>query len=284
MRRKRARTIYWLLIAGSAAMAVVGPRLSGIQATAAVAFVPVSHPANRFGNWLAGTLAEDPPLDPVSPDSPRELREIAEENQRLREQVVQLQGDLDLLQQIHEDREALGKDVLPRCSPLTVVGVDGEVLQVLNRGRNELQADMKVLHYGGGSKGIAGVISAVGAAGAQVRLISDPAVRVTGAFARFDETTDKFIRIETEPPLIEGAGEGMCQVARMRREVQGGAELAVGDWALLADSDWPMELVSYRIGEVVAIEDIPDEPGFARVLIRPPVELHQVKELMVMSK
>ena len=38
MRRKRIRMIYWLALAGSAAMALLGPRLGRLQSTAAMAF------------------------------------------------------------------------------------------------------------------------------------------------------------------------------------------------------------------------------------------------------
>lgn len=284
MRRKRARTIYWLALAGLAALTVFGPRAGALQATTALAFAPVSHPANRVGTWLASALGVEAPADPISPRAPRELRAVAEENDRLRQRIEQLQGQLAALQQTNQDRQSLGKDVLPFCSALLVIGGDGDVLQVINTGRANLRADLPVLHYGSVQSGVAGVVGSVGASGAQVRLISDPAIRVEGVFGRFDEATNQFIALNTEPPLIEGAGNGMCQVARAKRDEVKRENLAVGDWAVLADRSWPELLRYFRIGQVAEIQDIPAEPGFVRVLIRPAVELRELKELMVFRK
>ncbi len=283
MRRKRARTIYWLSLVGCAAMAIFGPRLGAVQSTAAMAFAPVSHPANRLGHWLAGGLAEEPAIDPGSPGAPRELTLIAEENLRLRQQVAQLTGELERLKQIHVDRQRLGQDILPWCAPVSVVGSDGDVLQVVNRSSTRLEVGMPALHYGPVHTGVAGVVSAVGLPGAQVRLITDPAVRIEGRFGRFD-TAGNFVTLDTEAPLIEGAGSGLCQVARAKRQDLDRVELRPGDWAVQADARFPEEMLYFRIGEVVAIEDIPDEPGFARVVIRPAVDLRAAKELMILAR
>src|SRR5688500_5437203 len=282
MRRKRARTIYWVFVAASALMAVFGPRLNRVQSMTALAFVPISHPANRFSHFLAA--GEAPPLDPASPDDPRELRLIAEENDRLRGRLAQLQGALDKLKAIHQDRKSLGEDVLPLCTPLRVVGSHDDILQVINTGKTPLEPDMPVLHYERGLAGIAGLIAASATPGAQVRLISDPAIRIEGAFQRYNDSTDEWMTLAVEPPLIEGAGNGLCQVARYRKANVEQAGLGVSDWTALDDSSWRQELLHYRIGRVAAIEDIPDEPGFARILIEPSTDLRRTRELMVMPR
>lgn len=283
MRRKRARTIYWLSLMGCAAMAIFGPRLGAVQSTAAMAFAPVSHPANRLGHWLVGGFAEEPTVDPVSPEAPRELSLVARENLRLREQVAQLTGQLEHLKQIHADRSRLGQDILPWCAPVTVLGSDGDVLQVVNRSSTRLEVEMPALHYGPVHTGVAGVVTAVGLPGAQVRLITDPAIRIEGRFGRFD-ADGNFVQLDTEAPLIEGAGDGLCQVARAKRQDLDRVALQPGDWAVQADARFPEEMLNFRIGQVVAIEDIPDEPGFARVLIRPAVDLRAAKELMILAR
>lgn len=140
---------------------------------------------------------------------------------------------------------------------------------------------MPALHYGSAQTGVAGIVSAAGAGGAQVRLISDPSVRVAGRFGRFDAKTGEFVLLNTEPPLIEGAGNGACKVARARREELEREGMMIGDWAVLADASWPEHLTYFRIGRVEAVEDIPAEPGFVRVVIRPAVELRRLRELMV---
>ena len=170
----------------------------------------------------------------------------------------------------------------PIIQLLVWMRVPGDVL--FSSGQATLKAGSPVLHYERGLAGIAGVIAAAMPPGAQVRLISDPQVKVEGVFQRYDETDDLWMTLETERPLIEGAGDGMCQVARVRREDVDKAGLAIGDWATLDDDDWPMELLHYRIGRVTAIEDIADEPGFARVMIQPSADLRRSQELMVMPR
>lgn len=278
MRRKRLRTIFWLAAAGLAATSVVGPSASSLQATAALAFSPISHPANRLSGLLLG--AEGPGVAGLS-DGAREAGIVAEENQRLRQRIEQLQGQLAVLQQLHADRQNLGREVLSRCIPARVIGGDREILQVAGTGRGKISPGMPALHYGPGQAGVAGVVASAGAGGAQVRLISDPSVRISGRFGRFDGRTGEFVVLNTEPPLIEGAGNGTCTVARAKREELDREKLAVGDWAVLADSEWPEHLSYFRIGRVELIEDIPAEPGFARIQIRPAVELRRLKELMV---
>ena len=278
MRRKRIRTIFWLAAAGSATMAMVGPRLGSLQSTAALAFAPISHPANRVSGLLLGAQV---PVIASPGESARESGVIAEENQRLRQRIENLQGQLASLQQLHADRQLLGQEVLERCIAARVIGSDRDVLQVVGTGRGRIVQGMPALHYGQAQRGLAGVVSAAGAGGAQVRLISDPSVRVTGRFGRFDSKTGAFVVLNTEPPLIEGMGDGMCRVARAKREELEREGLRVGDWAVLADNAWPEHLTYFRIGQVVAIEDIPAEPGFARILIRPAVELRRLRELMV---
>lgn len=280
MRRKRARTIFWLSLAGSAAMAALGPRCGGLQATAALAFAPISHPAHR----LASLLGRGEGSSSSTIAAGRDVGDLAAENERLRQQIERLEGALGTLRQIHQDRLRLGADVLPNCAPLRVIGSDGEVLMALATGRLQPQQDQAVLHYGPVHVGIAGLVAAVGASGVQVRLISDPSVRVSARFGRFDPESSSFTVLATEPPLIEGTGNGMCHVARAKRDELDREKLAVGDWVVLDDSAWPQELRYCRIGQVTAIEDIPAEPGFARILIRPAVELRQLKEVMVYVK
>lgn len=269
--------IFWLAVAGSGLMAVASPRLGALQATGAIAFAPVSHPASRF----AGLLMADPGPIQRPGELPAKLSEALDENQRLRQRIEQLHGQLEVLKSLNEDRKRLGESVLPHCTPARVIGAAGDVLQIVVTGQGPIAADAPALHYGPVHHGVAGVVSAAGAAGAQVRLISDPSIRIEGRFGRIDQQSGELRVLDIEPPLVEGAGGGMCQIARAKREELDRERVAAGDWVVLADRNWPEELLFYRIGQVASIEDIAAEPGFARVMIRPAVELRALSELMV---
>lgn len=288
MRRKRARTIFWLLVAGSAAMATAGPRLGRLQAAGGALVAPVSWPAFRLSGLVEGRFAGSTPADMASPGAPRASAEVLEENERLRLQVGWLREQLDVYRRIHADRAALGDTLLPRCAAATVVGVERNTLQLVNATLAEIEPGDAVLHYGRAQVGIAGVISAAGPGGAQARLITDPAVRVEARFIRLHPDRgpgDAAVEtIPTDPPLVEGAGGDVCHVARMNKQQLDASGLKPGDWAVLADPAWDAQLHGLPLGRVETIEPIPDEAGFARIVIRPAADLRALKEVMVLVK
>lgn len=282
MRRKRLRILAWFLIAGSIAMTLFGPRPGALQATGAVLVAPISYPARGLGNWITSPLAADPPLDALSPEAPREVREVYEQNEIFAQQILTLRGELETLRSIVRDRERLGTALLSRSAPAAVAGADGDTLLVVNRSGAPLAAGQPALHYGTVRVGIAGFVGEVGPGGAQVQLLSHPAVRPNARFARFHEDGTLDV-LDTEQPLVEGIGDGEMAIVRHRLDDLRAAEVKAGDWVVFDDpeSEWAETLRYLRIGTVTAVEEIPDSPGFARVRLVPPIDLTTLREVMI---
>lgn len=282
MRRKRLRILTWALIVGSIAMTLFAPRLGGLQATGALIVAPVSYPARGLGHWIAAPLAHEPPLDALSPDAPRDVQRVYEQNEMLAQKLLTLQGQLEELRALVRDRQKLGQSLLSLSAPAAVVGSDGETLFVVNNTGAAIEPGQPVLHYGSVRVGIAGAVGGVGARGAQVHLLTHPSVRLNARFARFleDGTLDV---LDTEQPLVEGTGDGRMVIARHRLTDLEAAAVAPGDWIVFDDpqSHWPDALRYLRIGTVAGIEEIPDSPGFARVNVVPPVDLKAIREVMI---
>lgn len=282
MRRKRLRILAWSLIVGSIAMTLFGPPLGRLQATGALVVTPVSYPARGIGHWIASPLADAPPLDALSPDAPRDVRQVYEQNEMLAQQMLSLQGQLETLRAIVRDRQKLGESLLSRSAPAVVTASDGDTLFVVNHTGAPLSPGLPVLHYGSVRVGIAGIVGEVGAGGAQVHLLTHPTVRLNARFARFleDGTLDV---LDTEQPLVEGVGGGTMTIMRHRLEDLQAAGVKPGDWVIFDDpaSSWPEAIRYLRIGTVAGIEEIPDAPGFARVSVAPPVDLKAIREVMI---
>lgn len=282
MRPKRLRILAWTVVIGSVAMTLFGPRLGALQAMGALVVAPVSYPARGIGNWIASPLAADPPLDALSPDAPRDVQRVYEQNEMLAQQLLSLQGQVETLRAIVRDRQQLGQSLLSRSAPAAVVGSDADTLLVVNHTGASLEAGMPVLHYGSVRVGIAGIVGDIGLGGAQVRLLSDPAVRLNARFARFlDEGTLDIL--DTEQPLVEGMGDGEMAIVRHRMEDLEAAAVEPGDWVVFDDPEsiWPEDLRYMRIGTVAEIEKIPDSPGFARVEVVPPTDFSTLREVMI---
>ena len=284
MRRKRARNLFWTLTLSAGVYALIGPGLHGVQATAATLYAPVSWPAYRVSLWTTRVLAGGRPLDAASPNRPRALQAVLLQNDLLRSRVVSLEGQLEVLAELNRDRERLGKTLRPRLAPARVVGRDGEILNVLNSDFATFRVGFPVLEYDANGSGIAGLVSAVGAAAAQVRLVSDPGFVATGRFVRYPADSAEPVYLPGPRPLVEGAGRGRCRVARQPEADLDAAGVRVGDWVTLDDRDWPEELTGQRIGRVTKIEPLADKPGFARVDIDPTVDFAALKEVMVMVR
>ncbi len=286
MRKRRSRTTFLLLLAASAASALFMPALPSFQTASAAVFIPVSHPSHAIGSWAARQLDADPPLDAVSPAAPREVRAVYEENLVLRQQLILYAKRTQELINLNRDREKLGTALRPRCDPASVVGVitgDGEVLQVA--GATEATQDMAVLHVAGSEAGIVGrVLSTAPAGQARVRLISDPDSRISAQFVRWDETAQQPVGFDTEPFIVSGVGNGLCEISRHRAEDLTSSGVAVGTWAVLADAEWSELLQGVRLAQVTEIVPVPDEAGFVRVLLDPSVNFAQLNEVMLLTR
>lgn len=285
MRKRRARTTYIGLLAVCGAAALFAPTFPRLQSASAAVFAPVSHPAHAVGGVVTGWLEPAEPIDSASPDDPRAVARVYAENESLRQLLLAQTEQLERLKQINRDRDKLGTSIRNRCNPLRVVGLvegEGDLLQVVGKAAAE---GLIALHTQGSKGGIAGTVEADALGTARVRLISDRKHRpIGGAFWRFDSEKKELVELPVQPFLVSGLGEGRCAIVRHKEDDLKKAGVAPGDWAVLRDDDWPELLHGRRLAQVVAIEPIPDEAGFARVLMRPAADFTKVREVMVLTR
>lgn len=283
MSRRNPTTTFAVLLVAAAGLPLV-PVPGVVQTVVAAVFLPVSHPAKLGGDVAAGWFGDDASTDPESPDAPRELAAIARENQSLRQQLERLYVQLESLKQLNADRAALGTDLRDRMVPAAVVArVDGEadVLQIAAAGG--LKAGQAAVGVVDGHVAAVGrVISTAGPIG-RVRLTTDQQMRPFGArFVRFDETAGTLLSLPTEPFVIVGTGGGLS-IARHRTADLEAAGVVTGIVAVLDDADWPALLAGMRVGRVAAVEALPREPGFSRVVLSTVIDADALREVMVLT-
>ena len=242
-------------------------------------FAPVARPVRLMASAVRGRFEK--PADVRAP------KDITEENQRLRATVTSLMGQVEELQKLAADRRRL-KDVGQLCTPMMVIGSDAaarDSLTISGTVRDGVAVDMPVLH----PAGLAGRVARVGVGGAQVRLITDPGVRMVCAFGRYVDdgrggTT--YVPLKTvKLPLLEGQGKNLMIVRNLElKYVTDELKLKEGDTVVLDDRDWPAPLKYQRLGQVTSIVSRRSAPLFADIHVRPQVNLAGLREVMVMTK
>jgi cell shape-determining protein MreC len=242
-------------------------------------FYPVSRPARRIAFWVYSHFVHDD-----IPDA-RSDATIRQENDLLRQDVANLFYQLTQLQELNSDRASLGK-LRQLCTAVPVIGDDsGPADSLLLKASSlaGLRNRMAVLYRGG----LAGRLESVGVGGARVRLLTDAGFRVTGNFIRFQNDSHGNLtayKIQCDDPLIEGLGDGKMVIRNLTlRQVQD-AKIAAGDWVVLEDSDWEMEVQGERIGQVEAAPvERRDAPMFAEIHVRPMTGMSRLMEVMVLT-
>ena len=269
---------------------VVPPRYSArFQPQIQSLFAPISRPVWRAAAWASTRLSPDI-------NDPRATRDIREENQRLRAELSRLQTQLD---ESHRRDLAMGELGQKRdlCRLAKVLGADAgnrESLAIAGSTFDGLKEEQYVLCPGG----LVGQIQRAGAAGAQVRLITDPAFHVRVLFRRFvpGSNPPKYVDLGVPIALSEGIGRGMMVVrglslsalglGRDLRPLGGQSEslLNPGDAAVLADPECPQALKGEIVGRVVSITRRPDAQLFAEIRLQPDANLKKLHEVMVMTR
>lgn len=288
----RFRHIFVVLLFLAAVGAFVVPAQSGdgVRAVVAGIFIPVSWPVRTLAGWAHDRLVGNHPPDDqaVGGGKSRAIDAIRLENESLRITVANLTSQLGALKQLNADRQMLGA-VRPLCEPFAVVGADSgsrRSLILQTAGHGDIQEGQPVLYYGG----IAGRVEKTGIGSAIVRLVTDRSFRLTGGFGRFERDEGGHVLFHpltlsrSQPPLLEGTGRGTMIIENVDMKDVKDVELKPGDWVVLADRDWPIQLQGYKIGQVESIDTRPSAPLFARIEVRPLRNLMQLKEVMVMNK
>ena len=293
--RRKERTTFLSLLGASVAAALFLPALPRVQSVAGAAFAPVSHPAKAVGGAVIDLVSSDvvasgDGVDLDELDAPalrKRLTQLDRDIDAMRTVLLAQTEQLEVLKRVNADRAKLGGNLRQRCEPLTITGVienESDLLQSVGGG--EATTDGRIaLHTGGTDGGFAGTVEAGLLGAARVRLVTDRNHRpVGGALRRFDETTKEVVEVPLEPFLVNGLGEGRCVISRHKMDDLTDNNVVEGDWIIVRDDDLPELVFGRRIGRVEAIEPIVDEPGFARVIIKPDADLTRARELMVLTR
>jgi cell shape-determining protein MreC len=293
MSKLRFIHVYWMLMAlGAISALVVSPgvsgKLDGARAQFQVIFKPVSSPVRWLSSMAAAGMGANRAVDEGAESNgsrPRSSDEIIRENQQLKVEVANLSAQLAAMKELNADRRQVGR-VLPLCEPFNVTGADpgGRQSLSLSGGSMDGLRNGQAAVYAGG---IAGRVSRTGAGGAQVQLVTDEAFRATGSFARYvkDEKGAIVFQALTAPAvLVQGVGQGSMRIRMLSMREMKSAGLTVGDWVVLNDADWPPILQGYRLGRIVSIKELPEQPQFADIRVQPYADLMALREVMVMVK
>ena len=244
-------------------------------------FMPVASPVRTAAGWAHQRLAKPEPKDV------RDHRTLAAENDQLRHLNATLQHKLEDLIRINTDREDLGRNLRDFCTPVKVVGTDAGVrqsLQLRGSSLDGLREGMFVLY----TDNIVGLITRPpGLMGAQVRLITDRGVRVTGYFRKLEKGPDgKFHtrRLETPSVVVEGTGDGAMRCQGLTLKQLDDAGVAPGDWVVVEDKDWDDRVHGHRLGKVAGITPLVTAPLYAEVRVEPAHNLMRLREVMVLTK
>ena len=278
--------VYLALLVIAAISALVVPKPISRQAQGQLETVLglVNRPVRFAANAVHTRLNPQRPDLERPANAARTYLEIAEENRELRIELANLMQQLKRLQAINDDREAIGS-LRPYCRPLRVDGADSALRRslVVKGDLKGLRAGMAVLYPGG----LAGRLDRVGWGGAaQVQLVTDKSSRMTARFGRWTAARNAtaFQEIGGFTTLLEGDGKAsmVARTVEMKQVRENG--LKVGDWAILADSDYPAALQGYRIGQVVKISPSRSTPLYAEVTVEPQVNLLMLAEVMVLVR
>jgi hypothetical protein len=227
-------------------------------------FAPVSRPVGSLAHWMHGKLVR-----PERHDA-RDALVIEHENDRLKTSVANLQAQVRALQEITAERQLLG-DVLPLCTPVTVVGIgtDAGNRESLSLQSTEGVQDGMFALYSGG------IVGRIDRAGFSVQ----------GSFGRFVTNAQGqtvFQTLKAPAPLVQGAGKGEMVIKRLAMEEL--TDVRPGDWVVVDDRDWPQTLHGYKLGVIESKEPAPGAPLFAELRVRPMTTLTRLNQVMVMTK
>lgn len=268
--------LFLMVLSAACAFAIPLRMTNPVRAQLQNVFAPVSRPIGALASWVHDKVVRPRGIDA------RDSLVIQRENDRLKTTIANLQSQVKTLQDLTAERQLLG-DVLPLCTPVPVVGGDAGNRESLGiQSISGLEEGMFALFWGG----IVGRIDRAGlSGGAQVRLVSDPGFSVQGSFGRFVSTPDGqavFQTIKSPAPLVQGAGRGAMVIRRLPLEEV--TEVHPGDWVVVHDPDWPVNLQGYKLGVVESKDPAPGAPLFAEIRVRPMVNLMQLREVMVMNR
>ena len=285
MFRLRFNQVFVALLFGSFLAAFVLPAtITDSARNVQKLFAPVSWPARKIASTVRNRVA---PPEQIRDD--RRADDVKAENEHLKAMVLSLSGQLEEMRRINEERAKLG-DVRPMCTRFRVVGGDPSLsrdsLSIAAASGDNVRPRMAVL-YG---EGVVGRIDRVGPGGAQVQLITDKQFQASARFFR-PLAGAEWAEVTTRQPMVRGAGKGRMMIVNVPLKEtqgpppeQGEVGVAVGDWVVLDDPEWPLQGKRQKLGIVESIEAQQGARLYALIRVKPMLPLGALDEVMVMNK
>jgi cell shape-determining protein MreC len=284
----RSKNLFFLLMAIAFVVTFMLPaRVSSrLRPQLGILFAPVSRPAAGIARMIGGrTLV-------VNANDHRTDDNIRLENDRLRAENSRLSALVSEASRRDIELAGMG-DLAKDCVLAEVAGADTsgrESITLVGRSLLNVKPGMYALTRAG----LAGRIDAVSAGSAQLRLITDPGVRLR---CRFDSFSDGAATpVALSPVVVEGRGDGLMVVRQLTLtdlrvdasmkplDPNTAPVLHEGDYCTLDDPDCPLQLQGFHVGRVVSIDPRPGGRLFAEVKIRPMMNLKRLPEAMILMK
>ena len=281
-------------IALLSAFVVPKPLSDRARAQVQVLFGVVSSPIRSAADRVATRFRPAERIDLASPaGTSRTYHEIAEENRQLRTALSAIVTQFQQLKNVDEERASLGT-LRQSCRAMKVGGGDSGLRRSLSVQGNlaDLRPGMAAIYAGA----LVGRLDRVAwAGGALVQLVTDRAFRASVHFGRQQRGTSgqrEFApvgstdgtKVKPLSGLIEGNGQDGMAVRNIAMKDVAESGLAVGDWAVLYDTDYPLLLQGYQVGEVTQISPSRTILLFAEIQIRPVRDLRTLREVMILVK
>ena len=284
----RSQNLFYLLMTIAFVVTFILPARtsSKLRPQAGILFAPVSRPVAAIARMIGGRTQVVNANDHRSDDS------VRMENESLRAEVSRLMAVLN--ESSRRDRELAGLGAIKdRCVVAQVAGADTsgrESITLVGRSLLNVKPGMYALTR----QGLVGRIESVAAGSAQVRLISDPNMRLQCQFWSFAGGAASVVPLSKV--IVEGRGDGAMIVRQIKLadlrlgpsmqplDEKLGAALREGDYCLLADPECPAPLQGQYVGRVEGIYPSPGGRLMADVMIRPATSLKRLSEAMILNQ
>ena len=283
--RSPAVQFFLIALAVLSAFTLGSPR-NGVRETVQMLFVPVSAPTRAVVRWATERTSSQQEIDVLSPDKPRDINSVLQQNAMLLTRLGSLEAQFEDLKQLSAQYRDLNPDLRRRVDPAAVVAgstTGRQTLTISTGGLPAVRERAAVVHPSGFVGQIYAV--AVGEATARVLLATDPESRLAARFVRYETTEDGSVQtfaLRTQPPLVEGNGRNL--IVRMLPAGEVRNTLRVGDVAQLDDPTFPLVTKGLRLGTVRRIQLPPTDAGHATVELDPTTDFGGLREVLVVDR
>ncbi len=249
-------------------------------------FWPISAPVRQLAHGVDSRLTV-PQKRPSEKNDSRTEGQLRDEIETLKFQLAQKDQQIDDLHRQLNEFNSVNKTLFDRCRIVSVMGGDAGNHQTLTLSTSFVDTfatGMPVIY----PHGLAGRLEVIGVGAARVRLVTDKDFQpFRGEFVRYKQDTGEFIHLPLPFKSVAGRGDGRMVIQQYKTiELDSTSKkfkLAVGDWVVLNDKDWPQPIQGIKLGEVESIVE-QRNPLFSTITVRPDADLMKLAEVMVMVK